>query len=178
MPPNVIAAIAGGLVGAVVTMIGWFVTDYQKRKDARRNRLLDYIQSQIYELYAPLSILAAKEQNYRKLRDKTRERMPDNRKDEVWWRYTEGYVAPAQTEIFSLLQSKWHLLVDGERPQSFDAVLKHCSEALVLYELDKGGMGNVSGMEAPPMPDEFKEDVERILKDLRAEYNRLLNAKA
>lgn len=178
MSSTVIAAIAGGLVGAVVTMIGWFVTDYQRRKEARRNRLIDHIQSQIYEFYAPLSILAAKEQSYRKLRDKTRERMPQDRKDEVWWRYTEGYVAPAQTEIYSLIQSKWHLLIDGEQPPSFDAVLRHCSEALVLYELDKGGMGNLGGMEAPPMPDEFKGDVERILKDLRAEYNRLLSFKA
>ncbi len=143
MPSNVVAAITGGLVGAVVTMIGWFVTDYQRRKDARRNRLIDYIQSQIHGLYAPLSILAAKEHSYRKLRNETRDRVGEDRKSEVWWRYTERYVAPAQTEIYGLLQSKWHLLIDGQRPPSFDAVLEHCSRALVLYELDKGGMGNL-----------------------------------
>ncbi len=178
MPPNVIAAIAGGLVGAVVMMIGWFVTDYQRRKNAQRNRLIDYVQSQIYELYAPLSILAAKERSYRNLRDETRKRLPEDRKDEVWWRYTEGYVAPAQIEIYSLLQSKWHLLIDGEQPPSFDKVLEHCSKALVLYELDKGGMGNLGGIKAPAMPDEFNGDVEGILRDLRANYNRLLSVKA
>jgi hypothetical protein len=178
MPPNVIAAIAGGLVGAVVAMVGWFVTDYQRTKNAERNRQIDYLQRQIWELYAPLSILAAKEQSYRNLRTETCKLVAENRRDEVWWRYTEGNVAPAQIEIYSLLQSKWHLLIDGERPSSFDKVLEHCSKALVLYELDKEGMGNLGGIKAPSMPEEFRGDVERILIDLRAEYIRRLNVKA
>jgi hypothetical protein len=179
MSSNIILAlIGGGLVGAVVTMIGWFVTDYQRRKDAQRNRLIDFIQRQIYELYAPLSMLAAKEQSYRNLRDDTGSSVSEDRKTEVWQRCTGEYVIPAQKEIYNLLQNKWHLLIDGQQPQSFDAVLEHCSRALVLYELDMGGIGSLGGVKAPPMPNEFKDDVEHILKELRAKHNKLLDVKA
>ncbi|HKC64161.1 MAG TPA: hypothetical protein VKB86_11005 [Pyrinomonadaceae bacterium] len=177
MPPNIIPAIAGAIVGALITMIGWFVTDYQRRKDARKNRLIDFTQRQIYELYAPLSTLAAKEQNYRRLRDDACSSVSEDRKSEVWRQCTDGYVIPAQKEIYNLLQNRWYLLVDREPPESFDLVLEHCSRALVLYDLDFGGIGHLGGIKSSPMPDEFRNDVERILKELRAKYNQLLNDK-
>jgi len=171
----ILVLITGGLVGAVVTMIGWFVTDHQRQKDARKSRLIDFTQRQIHELYAPLSMLAAKERSYRKLREDALRDVSEDRKPQIWLRCTDGYVIPAQKEIYNLLQNKWYLLVDGQQPQSFDRALEHCSRALVLYELDMAGIGSLGGVEAPPMPDEFRADVERILHDLRARNTELLD---
>jgi len=174
MLPEISPAIIGGLVGALVTMTGWFVTDFQRRKDAKRTRLADYTQRQIYELYAPLQMLAEKEYSYRKVRKDACDAVEKERRDLAWRLCSERYIFPAQRAIYELLQDKWYLLVDGDQPESFAAVLDHCSRALVLYELDMGGLGNLGKIPAKPMPDKFKDDVEQILRELRSKYNRLL----
>ncbi len=169
-------ALGAALVGAVVTMVGWVVTDLQRRRDARTERLIEFIKRQIDELYAPMSMRASKELGYRRLRDDVSRCISEDRRAEVWMRLTGKYIVPLQKEIFELLQDKRHLFVEEAPPLSFSLALEHCARSLVLFELDVEGVGSLANVPASPMPDDFSADVERILNDLQSRLNRLLTS--
>jgi hypothetical protein len=177
MPADILPPLVGGLIAGSITMVSWFVADFQRRQDAQRNRLAEFVQRQLYELYAPLYMLAVKERAYRELRRRVKQAVAKEREWEAWLRCSDLYVMPAQRAIFDLLQSKWHLLIDGTPPRSFHAVLEHCSRALSLYELDRAGFGNLTAVEAEPMPEQFEHDVAAALRELQARYARLIGVR-
>ena len=169
MPADITTAVSGGLIAGSVTMLGWFVTDLQRRKESKRNRRAEYIHRQISELYAPLSLLANKEYVYRELQN---ELIDKGDKDASI--YTKEFVVPTQLEIYNLIQSKAHLLGHGEKLSSFQAAQAHCSRALSLYKLAHKVSRNFPHISAERMPDEFKDDVKHVLEELQSEYDKLL----
>jgi hypothetical protein len=177
MPADILPPLIGGLIAGSITMVSWFVADFQKRKDAQRNRQAEFIQRQLYELYAPLYMLALKEHGYRELRRKVMGAVSKEREWEAWRKASDLFVMPAQRAIFDLLQSKWHLLIDVTPPASFYAVLDHCCASLSLYELDRAGLGNLTVVRAESMPDQFRQDVEAALRELQESYTRLIGVR-
>jgi hypothetical protein len=170
VPSDITSILLGGFAGAVATAIGWFVTDYQRRTEARRNRRIDFIQREIFELFAPLNVLAQREYAYRILRDK----LNANGLHDAGWKCTIDLIVPAQKAIYNLLQDKAYLLGDGEKCESFKAALDHCNSALGLFDLGSKVSDNLSVVQATPMPNDFKEDVEQILQRLQSDLDRLI----
>jgi hypothetical protein len=173
MLSEILPGLIGGLIAGSITMLSWLVTDWQRRRDAQRNRRADFIQRQIYELYAPLDVLAKVEDYYRRMRDRACESFPPERRDAVSGIYADEFIVPAQRKIAELLQAKWYLVKDP-RPTSFDEVIEHCATALTLYHLCQKGFGFLDHIPAPGMPTKLVTDVEEALEDLRGYHRRLL----
>jgi hypothetical protein len=121
-----LSGLIGGLVAAAVTMTGWFVTDYLRRRETRNSRKGDFIERQIIELYAPLFFLAKSEQKYRQMRKQAFEAAPKDKQSTIWLAYTDQFVVPTQLKIYDLLQTKWHLLIEGRVHKSIEEVIEHC----------------------------------------------------
>src|SRR5687768_1652670 len=111
MPVEMMPVIAGGLIGGSITMMSWFVTDIQRRRDATRSRLAEFIQRQVYELYSPLHALAKLDVIYRNTRTRVCEATPAQKRLTMWAIYTDEFVVPTQLKIYELLQTKWYLIV-------------------------------------------------------------------
>lgn len=101
MQSQLLTAIIGGLIAAAVTMTGWFVTDYLKRRDARATRVANFVERQIVELYAPLYFLAGSEMSYRQMREKAVQAASEDKRLAVWWAYSERFVVPAQRRFIT-----------------------------------------------------------------------------
>jgi hypothetical protein len=99
------SALIGGFVAAAVTMTGWFVTDYLRRRDAMDTRIANFIEQQIMELYAPLYFLAESEYRYRQMRERAISAAPDDKQGAVWWEYSEKFIVPTQLQIYELLKT-------------------------------------------------------------------------
>lgn len=176
MPPELLSGLIGGLVAAAVTMTGWFVTDYLRRRELKDSRRADFIERQITQFYAPLFFLAESERRYRQMREKATSVAPEDKKGALWWAFTDQFVVPTQLRIYDLLKANWHLLIESRMHASFDLVISHCTDALSLFELSKKGI-TTEGLPIQVMPDSFVDDLRADLDFLHHEYDSLKLAK-
>jgi len=143
MASSFVSGLLGGLVAAAVSMLGWFVSDHLRRRSEQEREHAEYVEAQISELYAPLSIYSLAERRYRMMRDRAVEAAPSEMKAPVWREFSERYVIPEQMKIFELFKTKWHLLIFDRRHDSYQRAIEHCTDALSLFDLDVRGVKGV-----------------------------------
>lgn len=171
-------AVAGPLIAAVVTAVGWLVAHVlQQRRDFTKRMQeaeSEYIQRQIEELYGPLSNLATQivvtnHVLYEFLRSSPEEVV---RVEEVF--YFE-YFRPLHQKARELLKSKLHLVEGSGLPETFYAYLKASMQEEIQRGLWKEHKIDTSKVKGQLYPDSFTFEVQETLKMLLAKYDSLLH---
>jgi hypothetical protein len=185
----------GALVVAAVTVIGWFATDwFRKRREEEVRRWessRDHLHRQIEELYGPLLGLIQKRGA---LLEVAQARLPDamredesfdrskfrNREDSEVYNYlVEKYLLPMQAEIASLLQTKAHLHASDDPSTSYGPFLKYQVQYDVLHKLwRETGIESTSlpGVHGVLWPKTFEHDVNVVLQRVNDEYRGFISA--
>ncbi|MBD2099595.1 hypothetical protein [Leptolyngbya sp. FACHB-261] len=170
-----------GLVGTLMVAV---YNSWQERERKRQEAEISYLSIQIAELYGPLLGLIKQsksvyEVSLAALPSDGENQLRQNWSDTDWqtWRFlVENYLLKINLQVAELINSKNHLLEDGQMPLSFEKFLKHTAQASCLYTLWKDkNISKKADRNFAPYPETFEEDVQRSLNTLQAKYKSLLN---
>jgi hypothetical protein len=179
---TLIPALIGAVSGAIVAIIGWFVSNALtlKRETAARRDIAArvYLESQIEQLYGPLLGLI---QHSRMAFGVASQKLPTvaGRIDfsrfsasdgEIWTFFIETYFLPVDSEIRQLIRSKMHLLESGILPDSFGDFFKHEVQFEALHRLWKEKGVDSSEIHGPGWPNDLERDVQTVLDRLRSRH--------
>jgi hypothetical protein len=133
-----IPALIGTVCGALVAMVGWFVSNslsLRREITARRDiAARAHLENQIEQLYGPLLGLIQYSRGAfsvaaKKLLTDSAGRIDQSRfsgaDGEIWRFCIENYFLPVDAEIRQLIRTKIHLLESGILPKSFEDFFSH-----------------------------------------------------
>jgi hypothetical protein len=137
-------ALIVAILGAVITALGWLITNILSTSTERRHQRLiaqvEFTKQQLEELYGPLAFLVLEgEQSERDLREligndifKNEEIEEDALKTWLFW--VENDFFPRHQKIVDLLSSKTHLIEGESISKSFLAFLSHSHSWKIIHE--------------------------------------------
>jgi hypothetical protein len=169
------STLIAALLGALVTVFGWYVTyAYTKRMEDRRRRLeshRQYRSQQIEQLYGPLLSLIEQIFNVWQVRDNILTNCrcsPEQEKaiKELIWKQ---YFTPLHAEIGGLLRTKLYLLEGSILPESFTEYLEHATQEGCQHVLWNELQIDTSCAPGRPWPANFHSEVKTTLKKLMDE---------
>ena len=137
-------ALIVAILGAVVTALGWLITNILSTStERRRQRLMariDFTRQQLEELYGPLAFLVLEgEQSEQDLREVLKSDIFLKEKIEedelaTWLFWVENDFFPRHQKIVELLSSKTHLIEGESIPKSFLEFLSHSHSWKLKHE--------------------------------------------
>jgi hypothetical protein len=137
-------ALIVAILGAVVTALGWLITNILSTSTERRHQRLiaqvEFTRQQLEELYGPLAFLVLEgEQSERDLREIIGSDLWDNDpieedKLKTWLFWVENDFFPRHQKIVALLSSKTHLIEGESISKSFLAFVSHSHSWKIKHE--------------------------------------------
>ena len=137
-------ALIVALLGAIITALGWLITNILSTSTERRHQRLiaqvEFARQQLEELYGPLAFLVLEgEQSERDLREIIGDDIFENEEIEedalkTWLFWVENDFFPRHQKIVGLLSSKTHLIEGESIPKSFLAFLSHSHSWKIIHE--------------------------------------------
>jgi hypothetical protein len=156
-----------GVLGAIVTVIGWFVVRWREDRIRGIERELKYRERQIEEFYGPLfslmhQILVADEIQMNFVRT------TEEKETTIRIYFRKNYFAPLHEEMIQILKAKLYLVEGTEVPPSFKEYLSHACDDRARSELAIFPKDDVK------WPTDFKEHLTLGLKTVKQKYDDLI----
>lgn len=172
--PQLMGAVAGGIVAGIVTAMGWVVAKYKEDAARRQEASLRHLQRQIEELYGPLYGLLRQSRIIYEVAKKVLPKRQDGRlaierfepkQEELWLHFVDKYLRPLNSQMSEIIRTKMYLLEGGVIPDSFASYLEHAAQSEAVHSLRTPESGKLVEMWVP-FPASFNDDVERTLNKL------------
>lgn len=179
LSPQLMGAIAGGIVAGLFTVIGWIVTRYREDATRRREATLRHLQRQIEELYGPLyGLLRQSKVTYdvakKVLPLRTNGRLAIERfepkQQELWEHFVDHYLRPLNSQMSEIIRTKMYLLEGGVMPESFSNYLEHAAQSEAVHALRTPEAIKLVDVWVA-FPTGFPDDVEKTLYELVHRYS-------
>jgi hypothetical protein len=161
-------AIWVAIVGAIVTVIGWFVVRWKEDRRQAIERQMKYCERQIEEFYGPLfslmhDIFAAEEvqENFIKA--------ASNEEATIRTYFQQNYFLSLHAEMIQILKAKLYLVEGADVPSSFAEYLKHACDDRGRAEL------SIWPEKSFEWPREFEEHLTDGLKTVMQKYDDLIH---
>lgn len=175
------------MLAAIVTVIGWVVTNYLVKEKEDRVRQLEgtkkHLERQIEEFYGPLfnlvhqivvcnhvqhQILYSEDSKGNSIKsaadaDKVRQFFQDN------------YFVPLHEEMIRILKTKLYLIEGAEMPDSFYKYLRHSIQEQVQGTLWRKHGVDTSHVRGLPYPNEIYQDIKSGLDSTMIKYEQCIN---
>jgi hypothetical protein len=168
------------IVGAIVTILGWFVAYYlaKAREDRTRRQELTvrHLERQIEEFYGPLfnlvhQIFVANHVQYGLVEaGKPHRHLSGEQVEEARSFFYERYFRQLHDEMHLILKTKLFLVEGADMPDSFYEYLRHSTQERVQIDLAHSKGIDTSFIPGVPWPDLFYSDIEQGLKAVMAKY--------
>jgi hypothetical protein len=179
---SLVSGLVGGVVGAAVTVIGWYVTHRQTAKAQKRRDKLDLVTKQLTEFYGPLHVACeagriADEALIRKLGLSEgifdNGRQPSEGELAEWFLWMEHVFAPLNDAREELIMKKLYLIREHNVPQQIHTFVAHVT--LCRAMLAKWKKGDRSELFAPvQFPVGLDQYAEQGFRDLKQEQHSLI----
>lgn len=179
LSPQLMGAIAGGIVAGLFTVIGWIVTRYREDATRRREATLRYLQRQIEELYGPLYGLLRQSKVTYEVAKKVLPKRDDGRlaierfepkQQELWEYFVDHYLRPLNSQMSEIIRTKMYLLEGGVMPESFSNYLEHAAQSEAVHALRTPEAIKLVDVWVA-FPTRFTDDVENTLYKLVHRYS-------
>lgn len=170
------------LTTVVLAFIGFLVNHASGVRRHQLEARFRFVSAQLERLYGPLyALVQSNTASYKAFRQTFRPNAPlfDRTKpfneDEraVWRTWAENVFIPSNLKIRDVIEQNAHLIIDGQMPPVFEAVLAHIeSSKIVLPALANGDLTALDGF--PNWPSEFNDFVAQCYALVVKEHDRLL----
>ena len=176
-----------GFLAAIVTAIGWVITNYLAKNKEDRVRQLEatkkHLERQIEEFYGPLfnlvhqivvcnhvqhEILYSKDSKGNSIKS-------DSDADKVRQFFQDYYFIPLHDEMIRILKTRLYLIEGAEMPDSFYKYLRHSIQEQVQGTLWRKHGVDTSHVRGLPYPDEIYKDVKNGLDSTMIRYEQCIN---
>jgi hypothetical protein len=167
------------ILAAVVTAIGWFISNFLSRKSDDQKRRIEestkYLERQIEEFYGPLfnvvTQIRISSDVLEDLVDKGRRhhKTPEEI-GKIQNYFQANYFIPLHNEFTKIVRGKLHLIEGTKIPESFYRYSQHAiqehSQLAIWAEMGV----DTAYLKGTPYPDEIFEDLEKVLSQLMKQY--------
>lgn len=174
------------IVAATVSVLGWVTNYILSGRDERRKKQLDaslaYLESQLQELYGPLSFMIQESRRTHKELSQTlghshmfhesKEMTDDELK--VWLFWIENDILPRNDKIKELLTTKTHLILGEQVPQSFLDFMEHHNSWKMNHLRWQKEQVPYSWHSNSAFPDQFETDVLNTFAALKQKHTMIL----
>lgn len=174
------------IVAATVSVIGWVTNYVLSGRDERRKKQLDaslaYLESQLQELYGPLSFLIQESRrSHQDLRQTLgRDEVFQEGKEltdedlKVWLFWVENDILPRNDKIKELLTGKTHLIPGEQVPQSYLDFLEHHNSWKINHLRWQKDNVAYSWRSNRSFPDEFETEVLQAFANLKSKHSQMM----
>jgi hypothetical protein len=158
-----------GILGAVVTVIGWFVIRWREDRQKGLERELKYCERQIEEFYGPIfslmhQIFAAEEVQGGFIDERA-----DNDEADIRSYFQDNYFLPLHNELIQILKAKLYLVEGANVPQSLEEYLRHACD-----DRARGKLKIWPKKKLFLWPSDFEKNLTLGLKTVMGKYDDLL----
>jgi hypothetical protein len=161
-------AIWVAILGASITVIGWFVVRWREDRERAIERQMKYCERQIEEFYGPLfslmhEIFAAEEVQENFIRAKS------DGETTIRSYFQRNYFLPLHAEMIQILKAKLYLVEGADVPPSFAEYLTHACDDRGREEL------KMCPEKSFQWPKDFQQHLTAGLKAVMQEYDDVIN---
>jgi hypothetical protein len=174
-----------GLLAALVSVLGWFITNYLEFRKGEKNRRiqesLKYLQEQIEDFYGPLfniitqvSISSNVLENLLR-NDRNKEGMEDRHRKILHF-FQANYFVPLHHQFNAVIKNKLYLAEGNELPESFYQYSRHAIQEQAQLSLWTENGVDTSDVPGIPYPSYLYNELKVVLDDLMKEYSKQIVA--
>jgi hypothetical protein len=178
----VMLSAAATLITVVLAFIGYLVNHASGVRRHQLEARFRFVSAQLERLYGPLyALVQANTASYRAFRKTFRPDAPlfdrtkpfSEEERAIWRTWAENVFIPSNLKIRDVIEQNAHLIISGQMPPVFEAVLAHIeSSKIVLPALADGDLSALDSF--PNWPSEFNDFVAKCYAEVVKEHDRLL----